>query len=99
MTASKVGKNRKPKTGGRTKGTPNKLTGAVKEMILQALDQAGGVDYLVKQAKKNPGAFLALVGKVLPLTLQGDPAKPLINDHTVTLAPDEAYRQMLNGGR
>lgn len=36
-----------PKTGGRQKGTPNKLTADVKAMILEALDKAGGVKYLV----------------------------------------------------
>jgi len=35
-------------------------------MILEALDGAGGVDYLTKQAKANPAAFLSLVGKLLP---------------------------------
>ena len=65
------------KTGGRTKGTPNKLTGQVKEMILAALDEKGGVDYLVDQADKNPVAFLGLVGKVLPLQVTGDPDEPV----------------------
>jgi hypothetical protein len=40
-------------------------------MILGALDQCGGVDYLVTQANEKPVAFLALVGKVLPMTVQG----------------------------
>lgn len=56
---------------GRPKGTRNKITVALKEMILGALDEAGGIDYLTKQATENPGPFLALVGKVLPLTVQG----------------------------
>lgn len=54
------------KTGGRTKGTPNKVTGEVREMILGALDEAGGQDYLLEQARSNPQAFLTLVGKTLP---------------------------------
>lgn len=52
---------------GRVKGTPNKVTGQLKEMILKALDKAGGVDYLYEQAGENPVAFMTLVGKVLPL--------------------------------
>jgi hypothetical protein len=36
-----------PKTGGRKKGTPNKLTADVKAMVLEALDRAGGVSYLL----------------------------------------------------
>ena len=66
-----------PKTGGRKKGTPNKMTGQLKEMILTALDTAGGVGYLVEQSEKNPTAFLTLVGKVLPMTVKGDPENPL----------------------
>lgn len=69
-----------PKVGGRKKGTPNKTTAAIKEMVIQALDEAhkdGGVAYLKAQAAANPTAFLTLVGKVLPLQLQGDPDNPL----------------------
>ncbi len=56
---------------GRPKGIPNKQTTQLKEMILAALDASGGVDYLVKQAEENPGPFMALVGKVLPLQVAG----------------------------
>ena len=65
---------RKPgseKTGGRQKGTPNKMTKALKEMILGALDDAGGQAYLSAQAIKNPVAFLGLLGKVLPSEIKG----------------------------
>jgi hypothetical protein len=60
---------RKPPNAGkgRVKGVPNKVTGELKEMILQALDGAGGVKYLQRQADASPTAFLSLVGKVLPL--------------------------------
>lgn len=66
-----------PKTGGRKKGTPNKLTADVKGMILQALDEAGGKDYLLAQALGNPNAFLTLVGKVLPKEMTGKDGDPL----------------------
>lgn len=65
---------------GRPKGIPNKTTTALKEMILQALGEAhvgGGIEYLKKQAADNPTAFLSLVGKVLPMTVAGDPTAPL----------------------
>lgn len=66
------------KTGGRQRGTPNKLTGELKDMILSALSKAGGVAYLQQQAEKNPGPFLALVGKVLPMQVTGADNKDLI---------------------
>lgn len=51
---------------GRPKGTPNKITKALKDMILGALDDVGGQAYLARQAEENPTAFLTLIGKVLP---------------------------------
>jgi hypothetical protein len=56
---------------GRPKGIPNKLSGDVKNMILAALEGAGGVNYLKEQAQSNPTAFMTLVGKVLPMTVAG----------------------------
>lgn len=52
--------------GGSRKGKPNKVTADLREMILGALDTAGGADYLVQQAENNPQAFLGLIGKVVP---------------------------------
>jgi len=65
------------KVGGRTKGTPNKIDADVKNMILCALNNKGGAAYLEEQADANPVAFMALVGKVLPMTVQGDANNPL----------------------
>jgi hypothetical protein len=60
-----------PKTGGRVKGTPNKLSASVKTMILGALNELGGTQYLVEQGRANPSAFLSLVGRVLPMQVDG----------------------------
>lgn len=72
--ASTVGAGRKrQKTGGRVAGTPNKVTKELKETILLALEGVGGVAYLQRKAEdpRSASAFLALIGKVLPLTVQG----------------------------
>jgi hypothetical protein len=61
------------KTGGRSKGTPNKFTGDVKEAIAAAFGEAGGKDYLVELAKSDPRTFCALVGKIVPMAVGGDP--------------------------
>jgi len=87
--ASKVqaaAKRKPPNAGkGRVKGVPNKLTKELKDMIIEALDEAGGVEYLVRQAKKkNPTAFMTLLGKVLPMQVAGDPNNPLLASLTVT---------------
>lgn len=63
------------KTGGRQRGTPNKVTALLKDAILQAATEAGDgelVAYLKKQALENPGPFMSLLGKVLPTQLTGD---------------------------
>ena len=73
-----AGKRKPPAAGmGRKKGSQNKFTRDVKEMILAALDKAGGANYLLAQAHDNPSAFMTLVGKVLPMTVAGDPNAPL----------------------
>lgn len=74
---------------GRPKGKPNKVTIAVREMVIKALDQAGGVEYLVRQAKDNPNAFMQLVGKVIPLQVAGDPDNPLMKVTVVELVAPE----------
>lgn len=56
---------------GRPKGAKNKNSMAVKDMILAALETAGGAQYLAAQAQKNPGPFMILVGKVLPMQITG----------------------------
>lgn len=57
---------------GRKAGVPNKVTGDVKAMILGALEQAGGERYLAEQAVMNPGAFMSLIGKVLPKEINAE---------------------------
>jgi hypothetical protein len=57
--------------GGSRKGQPNKLTGAVREMVLAALNELGGIEYLKRQAEKNPVAYMALLGKILPTQVSG----------------------------
>ena len=58
---------------GKPKGAVSKNTAAIKDMILAALSEAGGVDYLVARANdpKTAAAFLGLVGKVLPMQVTG----------------------------
>jgi hypothetical protein len=80
MAEPKLGLDRS-KTG-RAKGTPNKTTALLKDAILRAAEAAGGpeglVGYLQAQATANPGPFMALLGKVLPLQIGGDPDNPVV---------------------
>lgn len=59
---------------GRPKGKPNKTTALLKDAILKAATDAGDGDmaaYLKLQAMLNPGPFMALLGKVLPMQVTG----------------------------
>lgn len=72
-TTKQVTNRKPPRAGmGRPKGSANKTTAAVKDMIIAALDKAGGIDYLYIQSIENPKAFLSLVGRVLPLQVTGE---------------------------
>ena len=76
---------RKPPAAGmgRPKGSLNKTTAILKDAILLAAQRAGGGDqegianYLEVQARENPGPFMSLLGKVLPMTVAGDANNPL----------------------
>lgn len=80
MTNTTQFKKGKEKGPGRPKGMPNKVTADLKEMILTALSKAGGAEYLERRANdpRTASAFLSLIGKVLPMTIAGDPNAPLI---------------------
>lgn len=67
---------------GRPPGAVNKTTALLKDAILQAATRAGDGDlaaYLEKQANTNPGPFMALLGKVLPMQVAGDPDAPIVH--------------------
>jgi hypothetical protein len=66
--------NRKPPNAGkgRKRGSKNKLGADVKAMIEGALSAVGGQKYLEQQAKKNPVAFMTLVGKLVPKDVNVD---------------------------
>lgn len=65
-------KRKPPAAGkGRPKGSQNKVSADVKAMVLEALHHAGGAEYLYLQAFDNPKAFVALVSRVLPMTIDG----------------------------
>lgn len=55
-----------PKTGGRAKGTQNKITKTIREAIEASFETVGGADYLAKMAILEPASYMTLLGKVLP---------------------------------
>ncbi len=65
---------------------PNKITSDLRAMVLGALDDAGGREYLKEQASTNPSAFMALVGKCLPKEITGADGSPLLPDRIEIIA-------------
>ena len=65
-------------SGGSRAGVPNRISASIRDMILAALDKAGGEEYLVEQAHKNPAAFMSLIARVLPMQVAGGGGGPLI---------------------
>lgn len=55
-----------PKTGGRAKGTQNKVTKTIREAIEASFETVGGADYLARMAILEPASYMTLLGKVLP---------------------------------
>ena len=78
------------KMGGRPKGGCNKVSRDLRAMVLGALEGAGGQDYLIQQARENPSAFLALVGKCLPrdMRLAGEAGGPTTIQVVTGFDPD-----------
>ena len=66
-----------PKTGGRAKGTPNKVSLTIKEQLLEALGEVGGVEYLKKIAREDPRTFCGLIGRILPTQSDGNAEQSL----------------------
>lgn len=84
-----------PPGPGRPKGSPNKVTGSMKEMILQAFEKAGGADWLARQAEENPVAFMGLLGKLLPsdIALSGQVAMQPVTEIRRTIVYPRAIEQ------
>jgi len=72
------------KTGGRTKGTPNKAKDA-RENFSQCFLELGGVEALKKWAKENQTDFYKLYGRLIPVESHvsgpnGDPIPIAVDD-------------------
>ena len=76
------------KFGGRKPGSVNKTTALLKDAIIQAATEAGGDGglkaYLKARAQdENKGPFMALLGRVVPLQVDGNPDKPIAHKLTI----------------
>ena len=54
------------KTGGRGKGTPNKITRAFREAVQIAYDEIGGDEAFAAWARENPTDFYKIAARLIP---------------------------------
>ena len=80
---------------GRPKGTPNRISGNLREAIQESFNKLGGEKWLLELAKKDPRTFASLLAKILPTDAGKSelPAIPTINisfleSHTTKLDND-----------
>lgn len=66
------------KTGGRAKGTPNKISGTVKDNVIAVFDELGGVDGMRAWASENQTDYYRIYSKLLPNAHEGTEDGPPI---------------------
>lgn len=74
------------KIGGRTKGTPNKLTKTVRETVLKVFNdlQEDHKANLLTWAKQNPKDFYLIASKLIPNELVGKDGEKLFDYSNLT---------------
>lgn len=65
---------------GRPRGAIAKETADIRAMVQTALNMVGGANYLAECAHTHTAAFLALVGRVLPLQIADSQGAPISID-------------------
>lgn len=89
---SKIGKvGKRKKTGGRKKGTPNKISLTVKQAVIETFSNLGGIEHMTAWARKQPTEFYRLAGRLIPTEITGQGGGPVL----VTSDPQEIARRML----
>jgi hypothetical protein len=80
-----------PKTGGRKKGTKNKMSRDIKAAVLESWEnlEGGPAEYLMKVAEEDPKAYLTLIGKVLPTQITTDEDGEGFTIKVITGVPSE----------
>ena len=68
------------KTGGRLKGTPNKITRAFREAVQVAYDSIGGDAAFAAWARENPTEFYKIAARLIPHQVNiDDRGPPVLN--------------------
>lgn len=82
------------KTGGRQRGTPNKVTGTFREAVRTVYEGLGGHAAFLAWAKKNPDEFYRLAARLIPTEVAEED-----QGGTVTIIVQQFTNPSLNGQR
>ena len=76
-----------PKTGGREKGTPNKLTRAFREAVLTVYQNLGGDKQFLAWAKRNQTGYYKIAARMIPTEVTGKDGGPIETHNVGDLPP------------
>ncbi len=71
------------------------MTPEIKDGLLQAFDQSGGVDYLVELALRDPPTFCMLLAKIIPSEIKAEINNTSTVDLGAAMAEAEARAKKL----
>ena len=73
----------------------NKFNASIKDLVLGALEDVGGREYLAARALDQPVAFMGLIGRILPLQVTGENGGATQPDVVRMPTPIESVEQWL----
>lgn len=78
------------KTGGREKGTPNKITTVFKDAVRVVYEDIGGHAAFATWARENPTEFYRIASRLIPseVNVKADNSLTVIVDRGTLLSPD-----------
>jgi hypothetical protein len=85
-----IGKGGARPGAGRPKGSLDKGNATIRQLIVEALDELGGVAYLKATAASHPAAFLSLLGKVMPIQVANPDGESFKTENHWTIEVVEA---------